>query len=254
MKTYVVADTHFNHEQIKTYCDRPANFTQVEIINWQQTVKPEDLIIHVGDVFISKPAGWDAIWPTLPGRKILVRGNHDGRTPSWWMNHGFDFACDAFQLGDVYFTHKPAASLPGHCKVNVHGHLHNIWNGFHNGDQEAETRSIFENRELPEEWHRLFAVEYTDYRPVELQKFLAHPEKYQAIGEETIVRRVALRRIAAAGRRSLDEGLKEAMAEGLRCSEKIMRQYNPTACNCADWGMIGHLSTCPAYEGIGDEE
>ncbi len=223
MKTYIIADTHFNHDKIKTYCDRPDNFTEVEQNNWQQTVKPEDLVLHVGDVFISKPAGWDAIWPTLPGRKILVRGNHDtGRSLSWWMNHGFDFACDAFKFGEVWFTHKPSEFLQPHCTVNIHGHLHNIWNGFHNGDQEEETRSIFENRELPQPWHRLFAIEYTNYRPVELQKFLSQPAKFQAIGEETIVREAALKRIRAAGRRSLDEGLKEAWKESSRLAMEFL--------------------------------
>ena len=77
MKTYVISDTHLNHDKIKTYCDRPENFTERIVRNWQQTIKAEDLVIHVGDVFISKSVGWDAIWPILPGRKILIRGNHD---------------------------------------------------------------------------------------------------------------------------------------------------------------------------------
>jgi hypothetical protein len=36
-------------------------------------------------------------------------------------------------------------------------------------------------------WQRLFAVEYTDYRPVEFDKFIHRPDKYQARGpnEET---------------------------------------------------------------------
>src|SRR5579859_3947400 len=37
-------------------------------------------------------------------------------------------------------------------------------------------------KQLKHPWQRLFAVEYTDYRPVEFNKFIAHPEKYQARG------------------------------------------------------------------------
>ena len=128
MKTYVISDTHLNHDRIKTYCDRPENFTKLIVRNWQQTVKAEDLVIHVGDVFIGKSSGWDEIWPTLPGRKILVRGNHDwGHSLTWWMDKGgFDAAVDSMKFGRVYFSHYPAQELPEHCDVNVHGHLHNI--------------------------------------------------------------------------------------------------------------------------------
>ena len=127
MKTYILSDSHFNHDKIATYCDRPSNFTEKIIRNWQQTVKAEDLVIHVGDVFIGKSSGWDEIWPTLPGRKILVRGNHDwGHSLTWWMQHGFDAAVDSMKFGRVYFSHYPAQELPEHCDVNVHGHLHNI--------------------------------------------------------------------------------------------------------------------------------
>ena len=77
MKTFLISDTHFNHTKIETYCDRPSDFTDRIVHNWRQVVQPSDLVIHVGDVFIGKREGWEAIYPTLPGRKILIRGNHD---------------------------------------------------------------------------------------------------------------------------------------------------------------------------------
>jgi hypothetical protein len=54
--------------------------------------------------------------------------------------------------------------------------LHNIWHGFH--PQEYNQRQI----KLHQEWQRLFAIEYTDYRPVEFDKFVSHPDKYKARG------------------------------------------------------------------------
>ncbi len=181
MKVYVISDTHFNHNKITTYCDRPANFTDTIIHNWQQIVKPEDLLIHVGDVYIDKVDGWDVIWPQLPGRKVLVRGNHDRHHGcTWWMKHGFDFACDAFTFRHVYITHKPAEFLPSRCEVNLRGHLHNIWHGFHNGD--PTTEKITKSGKLKNPWQRLFAVEYTDYKPIEFEKFMSHPDRYHARG------------------------------------------------------------------------
>ena len=57
MKYYLISDTHFNHANIATYCDRPADFTDKLIRNWNNTVKPEDSVIHLGDVFIGRPEG-----------------------------------------------------------------------------------------------------------------------------------------------------------------------------------------------------
>lgn len=139
---------------------RPDDFTQQIIRKWQRNVKPDDLVIHLGDVFIGKSAGWDAIWPTLPGRMILVMGNHDrGRSASWWMDHGFDFACEAMVFRRCWLTHEPAQSLPFDCAINIHGHLHNFDPSHH-----PEVRL--------EPWHRLLAVEYTNYAPVPFDKFV----------------------------------------------------------------------------------
>jgi calcineurin-like phosphoesterase family protein len=185
MKTYIISDTHFNHEKIKTYCDRPENFTEKIVHEWRQIVKPEDLIIHVGDVFIGPVSGWDYLYPFLPGRKVLVRGNHDKRSPQWWMEHGFVFACDAFIYRGAYITHKPSSFLPEGTNVNIHGHLHNVWDGFYPDDPEAEQSEFVVAAQLGRllnSWQRLFAIEYTNYRPVEFDKFVAKPDKYQARG------------------------------------------------------------------------
>jgi calcineurin-like phosphoesterase family protein len=179
LKIYLISDTHFNHANIATYCDRPEDFTETLIKRWAATVKPEDQIIHLGDVFIGKPEGWDAIWPRLTGKKTLIRGNHDRkRSSTWWMTHGFDSAVDSLILRRCWLTHEPATELPPGCILNIHGHLHNIWHGFepHHGDV------LKQSTKLNNTWQRLFAVEYTDYRPVEFEKFVAQPDKYQARG------------------------------------------------------------------------
>jgi calcineurin-like phosphoesterase family protein len=37
MKVYLISDTHFNHANIATYCDRPADFTDIIIRNCIQS-------------------------------------------------------------------------------------------------------------------------------------------------------------------------------------------------------------------------
>lgn len=174
MKVYLISDTHFNHEKIATYCDRPLDFTVRLINNWKQTVTDSDCVIHLGDVFIGKSAGWREIYPLLPGRKILVRGNHDRqRSCTWWMDHGFSFACDSMTFRGALLTHEP---YPGPTdKLNIHGHQHNIWHGFHCDGGKAPSSHPYFNQ-------RLFAVEYTNYMPIEFDKFVNHPDKFQARG------------------------------------------------------------------------
>lgn len=189
MKIYLISDTHFNHANIATYCDRPSDFTERIIKNWRQTVKPEDVIIHLGDVFIGKPDGWKAIYSQLTGTRILVRGNHDDkRSCAWWMENGFQTAVDSMVFRRCWLTHEPAQSMPLGCTMNIHGHLHNVWHGFHPNGSVAQPEEDWMRlrKELKNKWQRLFAVEYTDYRPVEFDKFVNHPDKYQARGPNGI--------------------------------------------------------------------
>jgi calcineurin-like phosphoesterase family protein len=206
MNFYIIADTHLKHEKMKTYCQRPSNFTEVEHRNIMNTVTEKDTLIHLGDVGTGKYQDWEWMIQAWPCRKILVRGNHDrARTCSWWMEHGFDFACDSFVLRNVLLTHEPANAviksngnrpygaleegLPEGCVLNVHGHLHNIWDGFHSPERierDKELLGIDFTKRLKHPWQRLFALEYTNYAPVEMQKFLAHPERYQATGPRNV--------------------------------------------------------------------
>src|SRR5271157_5187429 len=131
MKVYLIADTHFNHENIKTYCQRPDNFTERILHNWKAIVKPQDTIIHHGDVLMGHRQTGIAQLQDLPGHKILVRGNHDRRSScTWWMEHGFDAVCDSMVFRRCWLTHEPAEALSPGCTLNIHGHLHNIWHGF----------------------------------------------------------------------------------------------------------------------------
>ena len=184
MNVYLISDTHFNHQNIATYCQRPADFTEILIKNWNNVVKPEDTIIHLGDVQIGKKSDW--IIPQLPGRKILVRGNHDRQwSCTRWMQAGFDFACDGMMFRNQWLSHEPANSRPGGCELNIHGHLHNIWHGFAAENQKEYVPNVtYVPKTLKFPWQRLFAVEYTNYMPVEFDKFISHPDKYQARGPQ----------------------------------------------------------------------
>ena len=181
MKTFLISDTHLNHANIATYCDRPPNFTDMIIKRWNERVTWEDTVIHLGDVAIGPRGLVENQIRSLNGRKILVRGNHDrASSNSWWMDHGFDFSCDGLRFANCWLTHEPDTSRAGGCDLNIHGHLHNIWHGFapNAGDEKDAT----EQKHLRHPWQRLFAIEYTNYYPIEFMHFVEHPDRYQSRG------------------------------------------------------------------------
>lgn len=188
MKTYLISDPHLNHDNIATYCQRPADFTARINRAVHQIVKDEDILINLGDIGIGKPDGYMRIVQEWPGRKILVRGNHDQKSCQWYMEHGFDWACDGMIYRGCWLTHKPSDVLPPGTNINIHGHLHNIWDGFHSDEPEAQTSDFViaaKAGKLAHPWQRLFAVEYTDYKPVEFDKFVNKPDRYQARGRSS---------------------------------------------------------------------
>lgn len=178
MKVWLIADTHANHEdKMKTYCQRPTGYTDMIIRNCRDRVAATDILIHLGDVAIGPPADAIKFVQALPGIKWLIRGNHDGESPLWWIRAGFASVVDAMIFRHVWLTHKPAAALPEGTVLNVHGHLHNVWDGF---------RPPNAADWVPMPWQRLFAVEYTGYAPVEFDKFVNKPDKYQARGKTAL--------------------------------------------------------------------
>jgi len=185
MNVYLISDTHFNHANIATYCDRPENFTELILKRWAETVRPEDLVIHLGDVILDKKHAIKDILDSLPGRKVLVRGNHDRQWSCLrWMEAGFQMACDGFKFRNSWLTHEPSTSLADGCQLNIHGHLHNVWHGF-KAECLVGPDADRLKKELRYPWQRLFAVEYTDYRPVEFDRFVSHPDKYQSRGPKS---------------------------------------------------------------------
>jgi calcineurin-like phosphoesterase family protein len=128
MKIFVIADTHFGHKTLSTeFQSRPPDFEAKIVWHWQRMVTNDDMIIHLGDVVVGNSNDWVSVIPELPGRKILVIGNHDKNTLSWYMTNGFDFCCQSFWWRifgvNMLFSHEP--TFDGQFDLNIHGHLHN---------------------------------------------------------------------------------------------------------------------------------
>ncbi len=131
MRTYVISDTHFNHANIIGYANRPfKNVTEMNetiIANWNNTVKPGDEVIHVGDVAFGPHEAASRIINRLHGYKILIKGNHDHSLASM-MRMGFDEAYGEYRRRvrgkDVLFFHDPELCTTDDFDIYVHGHTH----------------------------------------------------------------------------------------------------------------------------------
>jgi calcineurin-like phosphoesterase family protein len=78
---FLTSDTHFGHDNIIKYCARPfANAEEMnnEIIKrWNSVVRPDDVVVHLGDFAFKNRASMQEILNLLHGRKYLCMGNHD---------------------------------------------------------------------------------------------------------------------------------------------------------------------------------
>lgn len=131
---YILTDLHFFHENIKKYEDRPNNFNEIIVSNWNKIIKQEDTVIVLGDIIFNKNKNerLKPLMEILNGRKILCMGNHDYEEWDFYMENGFDFACDYFIYRNIVFSHAPITPLPPQTQTNfgkevsynIHGHFH----------------------------------------------------------------------------------------------------------------------------------
>ena len=156
MNMWLIADTHFFHRRMIELCGRPEDFTHLIISNWQAVAKPDGITIHLGDAHFGRNADLKPILDSIPGRKWLIQGNHDGNGKRWYLRNGFDWVGDAMLYNGVWLTHEPSKILPEGAFINIHGHLHNTKPADH--------------KEFPH--CKLLSLEYTDYKPVDFDKFV----------------------------------------------------------------------------------
>ena len=81
MTIFFTSDTHFGHKRIIELCNRPFrdvdHMNEMLIKNWNETVSPDDVVFHLGDVALGSIADSLPLVGRLNGYKILIPGNHD---------------------------------------------------------------------------------------------------------------------------------------------------------------------------------
>jgi len=172
---FLVSDTHFYHKNIINYCKRP--FSSVEemnnfiIQNWNNTVKKDDIVYHLGDFAI----GWDKSFKTkkecyknlmskLNGKKYLIRGNHDKETIQFYKDIGFIEVYDYFVLDNNLLIHYPFE--------NKNLKIFEILNNFNYKNYENVFHGHIHNRNTNIKNHINVSIENINYIPYKYTKKL----------------------------------------------------------------------------------
>jgi len=78
---FFTADHHFGHENIIRFCERPfkdvQEMNQVLIDKWNEKIKPNDDVYHLGDFGLTHKENLATMLDQLNGKKYLVSGNHE---------------------------------------------------------------------------------------------------------------------------------------------------------------------------------
>lgn len=122
---YVTSDWHFGHSGITKYFR--TQFPTLGLMedhimaNCLEVMTKRDVLFCLGDMAFTR-AGLDKI-REIPGRKILVRGNHDGLSTLDYLTV-FDEVEGAYRHHKYWFTHIPIHPMELYRGLNVHGHCH----------------------------------------------------------------------------------------------------------------------------------
>jgi calcineurin-like phosphoesterase family protein len=171
---FLVSDTHFGHAGVCkfTHPDDPevklrpwddADEMDEEMIRrWNDRVRPNDKVYHLGDVVINRKAL--KTLSRLNGDKVLIRGNHDIFRDDEYREYFRELRAYHVMNG-LILSHIPVheASL-GRFGCNIHGHLHASRVKKARG-VDARTGEILYGTEIdPRYW--CACVEQTDFTPI----------------------------------------------------------------------------------------
>lgn len=125
---YFIADTHFGHFNIIKYCNRPfenaEEMDKVLIEKWNNKVKKEDTVYHLGDFSFNKnPRDY---LRQLNGKITLIKGNHDKRKTLKAFDEVFVLTTIDVDNKPVILCHYPIYEWERKQRGSIHlyGHVH----------------------------------------------------------------------------------------------------------------------------------
>ncbi|MGN7294450.1 metallophosphoesterase family protein [Rhizobium sp. SAFR-030] len=130
--TYFTSDTHFDDPRVLRIDRRP--FADLDlhdetlIRNWNERVKEDDEVFHLGDVMSTRRSSPETLLARLNGRKHLIVGNNDPQMvqdwPGWASVRSYlEMELDGHFLILCHYPFRTWNRM-GKGSVNLHGHSH----------------------------------------------------------------------------------------------------------------------------------
>lgn len=129
---FLVSDTHFGHAGVCRFLredgtklrpwDNPDEMDEEMVKRWNETVRPNDKVYHLGDVVINRKAL--KTLGRLNGDKVLIKGNHDIFRLDEYIPYFRDIRAYHVMNGMI-LSHVPVHTESiARFGTNIHGHLH----------------------------------------------------------------------------------------------------------------------------------
>lgn len=178
MNTWFTSDSHFGHEKIIKYCNRPFSslkeMDETIVKRWNERVKKEDRVYHLGDFCFKKsseaPDGnvFDYYRNQLNGEIILIQGNHDKSNrcrsllQSAVIEHGGH---------KLFLIHDPHKYPYRRYDIVLCGHIHEKW---------RFKREVKNNKVIT---FCNVGVDVWDFKPVNINEILGERERWKKLQE-----------------------------------------------------------------------
>lgn len=167
--TFLVSDTHFGHAGVCKFLredgtklrpwDDPNEMDEEMIKLWNDTVRPNDKVYHLGDVVINRKAL--SILDRLNGDKVLIKGNHDIFKLEDYTKYFRDIR-SYHVVNGMILSHIPVhESNLYRFGTNIHGHLH---------EKRVTMLDTYLSEKVIDPRYFNVCVERTDFRPISLEK------------------------------------------------------------------------------------
>lgn len=166
MNYWLISDTHFNHTKLEEWGGRSGDW-QEQIYKGLREIPKGDTLIHLGDICIGNDIECHEQFMLSLGcdQVVLVRGNHDKKSATWYLEHGWDFVCDGMHLDYMghmlLLTHRPMHPDMWRFTRNIHGHTHG------NNHRSEEYHEWY-----TQDFHIDISPELVGYKPLRLETLI----------------------------------------------------------------------------------
>lgn len=125
MSVFIVGDCHFGHRNIakfRPFVSSPDDNENRICAEWRATVHKRGIVYVMGDAAFTQDSL--KLYDCLPGKKILLKGNHDDMVSTADLSAIFAEQHGMLKYKGMWFTHSPIHPDELRGNPNVHGHVH----------------------------------------------------------------------------------------------------------------------------------